>query len=100
MLLSSNWVHGPDWLINQNYPDQISNNVVIIEIVAEMNVIAAVESVVDLSRFSKLSRVLWVMTIVLKFLRTNNNSFEALVKQKQQSHTNSRYKYLKINGHL
>ena len=34
------------------------------------------------------------MAIVLKFLHTNTNLFEAFVKQEQQLHSNSIYQYL------
>ena len=57
-LKSSNWIIGPNWLINQDYPDQSWETVVITEILAEINLIAAVEPVVNLSRFSRFNQAL------------------------------------------
>ena len=76
-------------MISRDYHDQTWDNVVVTEIVAEINPIAAAEPVVDLSRFSSFNRALRVMTLVIKFLRINANSFEALIIQDQQLHVNS-----------
>ena len=90
-LLTSNWIHLLNWLLTQYYSRQEISNIVVTEIVSEINLITAVEPIADLCRFSELSKVLWVMTLVLKFIRTNTNPSEALAKQEQQLHTNSIY---------
>ena len=78
----------------QDYPKQEFSNIVVMEKVAEIKPIVAVKPTVDLSRFRKLSRVLRLMTIVLRFLRSNTNPFESFVEQEQQLHANSIYQYL------
>ena len=67
-LKSSNWMHGPDWLITREYPNQDTNKVVVNELVVEINPVAPIPPILDLSRFSKFTKVIRVMSKILQFL--------------------------------
>ena len=70
-----------EWLIAKEYPNKIltlSFN----ELVVEINPVAPISPILDLSRFSKFTIALRVMSRILKFLKLNLDPFEALIMQK------------------
>ena len=57
-LKSSNWLHGPSWLLTREFPEQISTNVVVNELTVEINPIHPIQPLIDLTKFSSYIRVM------------------------------------------
>ena len=94
-LKTSNWIHGPAWLIPLEYPKQDNVEIVVAqELTVEINPINPVPPVTDLARFSKFVKVKRVMLKVLQSLNSNLNPFVKLISQEQKFHCNSIYSYL------
>ena len=93
-LKSSNLMHGPAWLLTQEYPDQDDEVVVVKELTVEINPINPVPPLIDLTRHSTYAKAGRVMCRILQFLKSNINPFKALVRQEQRLHCNSIYTYL------
>ena len=87
-------MHGADWLITKEYPNQDTNTVAVNDLVVEINPVAPISPILDLSRFSKFTKVIRVMSRTLQFLKLYLDPFEALVMQEQKFHWNSIYSYL------
>ena len=86
-LKSSNWMHGPAWLLTQEYPNQDNEVVVVQELTVEINPINPVPPVIDLTRHSKFVKAERVMLEVLQFLKSDLNPFETLIQQEQKNYT-------------
>ena len=56
-LKSSNWLHGPSWLLTGDYPEQSNVEVVVKELTIEVNPIHPIQPLIDLTRFSSFTRV-------------------------------------------
>ena len=82
-LKSSNWMHGPVWLLTQEYPKQDNEEVVAVvqELAVEINPINPVPPVIDLTRYSKFVNAERIMLKVLQSLKSNSNPFIKLVSQ-------------------
>ena len=93
-LKSSNWLHGPSWLLTGNYPEQSNVEVVVKELTVEVNPIHPIQPLIDLTRFSSFTRVVRIMSKVLEFCQSPANPFEKLVRQEQLFHCTS------IHAHL
>ena len=93
-LKSSNWLHGPSWLLTCEFPEQTNTNVVVNEITVEINPIHPVHPLIDLTKFSSYIRVVRIMTRVLEFCQSPANPFEKLVRQEQLLHCTSIHAYL------
>ena len=92
-LKSSNWLHGPSWLLTREFPEQTNTNIVVNELTVEIN---PVHPLIDLTKFSLYTRVglLRIMIRVLEFCQSPANPFEKLVRQEQLLHCTS------IHAHL
>ena len=55
-LKSSNWLHGPSWLLTGEYPEQTNIEVVVNELTVEVNPIHPIQPLIDLTRFSSVTR--------------------------------------------
>ena len=66
-LNSSNWLHGPSWLLTREFSEQSNINIVVNELTVEMNTVHPVPPLIDLTKFSSFLRVLRIMTRVLEF---------------------------------
>ena len=93
-LKSSNWMHGPPWLLTQEYPNQDNKVAVVQELTVEINPINPVSPVIDLTRYGKFVKAERIMLRVLKFLKSNLNPFENLITQEQKLHCNSIFSHL------
>ena len=94
-LKTSNWMHGPAWLITQEYPSQDNVEVVVVqELTVEINPINPVPPIIDLTRYNKFVKDERVMLRVLQFLNSNSSPFVKLITQEQKLHCNSIYSYL------
>ena len=51
-LKSSNWLHGPSWLLTGEYPEQSNIEVVVKELTVEVNPVHPIQPLIDLTRFS------------------------------------------------
>ena len=49
-LKSSNWLHGPLWLLTREFPEQTSTNVVVNELTVEINPIHPIQPLIDLTQ--------------------------------------------------
>ena len=87
-------MHGPDWLITRDYPDQDNKVVVVSELTAEINPINPVPPIIDLTRHRKCIKIERIMLKVLQFLKSEIHPFETLVHQEQKLYCNSVYFYL------
>ena len=94
-LKSSNWLHGPTWLLTGEFPEQSNINITLNELTVEINPIRPTPPVIDLTRFSSFTKALRVMSRVLEFCQSPSNAFEKLVRQDQMHHCNSIHAYLK-----
>ena len=93
-LQTSNWKHGPSWLLTRDLPDQSSNIVSVNELTVELNPVQPTPPLIDLSRFSSLNKVRRVMSVILKFVQSPASPFEKLVRQEQLLHCPSIHAYL------
>ena len=96
-LKSSNWLHGPSWLITREFPEQTNTNIVVNELAVEINSIHPIHPIhplTDLTKFSSYTRVIRIMIRVLEFCPSPANPFEKLVRQEQLLHCTS------IHAHL
>ena len=82
-LKSSNWLHGPSWLLTREFTEQTSINVVVNELTVEINPIHPNQPLIDLTKFSSYIRVIRIMIRVLEFCQSPANPFEKLVRQEQ-----------------
>ena len=88
-LKTSNWLHGPSWLLTREFPEQSNINIVVNELTVEINPVQPIPPLIDLTKFSSFIRVLRIMTRVLEFCQSPSNPFEKLVRQEQLLHCNS-----------
>ena len=93
-LKTSNWLHGPSWLLTREFPEQSNINIVVNELTVEINPVHPIPPLIDLTKFSSFLRVLRIMTRVLEFCQSPSNPFEKLVRQEQLLHCSS------IHAHL
>ena len=93
-LKTSNWLHGPSWLLTREFPEQSNINIVVNELTVEINPVHPIPPLIHLTKFSSLLRVLRIMTRVLEFCQSPANPSEKLVRQEQLLHCNS------IHAHL
>ena len=94
-LKSSNWLHGPSWLLTGDYPEQSNIEVVVVkELAVEVNLVHPIQPLIDLTRFSSFTRVIRVMSRVIEFCQSPANPFEKLVRQEQLLHCTSIHAYL------
>ena len=96
-LKSSNWLHGPSWLLTHEFPEQTSMNVVVKELTLEINPTHLIQPLIDLTKFSSYIRVIRIMTRVLEFCQSPANPFEKLVRQEQLLHCTSIHAHLTNN---
>ena len=78
-LVSSNWLHGPSWLLTREFPEQSNIDVAVNELAVEINPVHPIPPLIDLTKFNSFFRVLKVMTRVLEFCQSPSNPFEKLV---------------------
>ena len=88
-LKSSNWLHGPSWLLTREFPEQTNLNIAVNESIVEINPIHPIPPLIDLTKFSSFLRVLNIMKRVLEFYQSPSNPFEKLVRQEQLLHCTS-----------
>ena len=93
-LKSSNWLHGPSWLLTCEFPEQTNLEVVVNEPTVEINPIHPVHPIIDFTRFSSFTRAIRVMTKVIEFCKSPANPFEKLIRQEQLLHCNSIHAFL------
>ena len=93
-LKSSNWLHGPSWLLTREFPEQSNINIAVNELTVEINPGHPIPPLIDLTKFSSFLRVLRIMTRVLEFCQSPSNPFEKLVRQEQLLHCTSIHAYL------
>ena len=96
-LKSSNWLHGPSWLLTREFPEQTSMNAVVNELTVEINPIHPIQPLIDLTKFSSYIRVVRIMTKLLEFCQSPANPFEKLVQQEQLLHCTSIHAHLTNN---
>ena len=93
-LKSSNWLHGPSWLLTREFPEQTNTNIAVNELTVEINPVHPIQPLIDLTKFNSYIRVLRTMIRVLEFCQSPSNPFEKLVRQEQLLHCTS------IHAHL
>ena len=93
-LKSSNWLHGPSWLLTREFPEQTNINIAVNELTVEINPIHPIQPLIDLTKFNSYLRVIRIMIRVLEFCKSLSNPFEKLVRQEQLLHCTS------IHAHL
>ena len=93
-LKTSNWLHGPSWLLTHEFPEQSNISIIVNELTVEINPVHPIPSLIDLTKFCSFIRVLRIMARVLEFCQSPSNPFEKLVRQEQLLHCNS------IHAHL
>ena len=93
-LKSSNWFHGPSWLLTGEFPEQSNINVAVNELTVESNPVHPIPPLIDLTKFNLFLRVLRIMTRVLEFCQSPSNPFEKLVRQEQLLHCTSVHAHL------
>ena len=91
-LKSSNWLHGPSWLLTREFPEQTNTNITVNDV--EINPVRPIQPLIDLTKFNSCIRVLRIMIRVLEFCQSPSNPFEKLVRQEQSLHCTS------IHAHL
>ena len=101
---NSLWKHGPLFLLNSSeYPPQkefVLSSVVVAEILTEPIVVEQDVPVFDMSKFSSLTRVMGIMSVIMQFCRTyfpskfKLNSLHACVRLAQLQSFPTLYKYL------
>ena len=93
-LKSSNWLHGPSWLLTREFPEQTNINIAVHELTVEINPVHPIQPLIDLTKFNSYLRVIRIMIRVLEFCQSPSNPFEKLVRQEQLLHCTS------IHAHL
>ena len=93
-LKSSNWLHGPSWLLTREFPEQTNINIAVNKLTVEINPVHPIQPLIDLTKFNSYLRVLRIMIRVLEFCQSPSNPFEKLVRQEQLLHCTS------IHAHL
>ena len=93
-LKSSNWLHGPSWLLSRAFPKQSNINIAVNELTIEITPVHPIPPLIDLTKFSSFLRVPRIMTRVLEFCQSPYNPFEKLVRQEQLLHYNSIHLHL------
>ena len=93
-LKSSNWLHGPSWLLTREFPEQTNINIAVNELTVEISPAHPIPPLIDLSKFNSFLRVLRIMTRVLEFCQSPSNPFEKLVRQEPLLHCTSIYAHL------
>ena len=93
-LKSSNWLHGPSWLLTCEFPEQTNLEVVVNELTVEVNPIHPVHPLIDLIKFNSFTRAIRVMTKVIEFCQSPANPFEKLIRQEQLLHCTSIHAFL------
>ena len=93
-LKSSNWLHGPSWLLTGEFPEQTNLEVVVNELTVEVNPVHPIHPLIDLTKFSSFTRAIRVMSKVIEFCQSPANPFEKLVCQEQLLHRTSIHAYL------
>ena len=73
-LKSSNWLHGPSWLLTGEFPEQTNINVTVNELTVEINPVHPIPPLIDLPKFNSFLRVLRIMTRVLEFCPSPSSS--------------------------
>ena len=96
-LKSSNWLHGPSWLLTREFPEQTNTNIVVNELTVEINPIHPIQPLIDLTKFNLYIRVMRIMIRVLEFCQSPANPFEKLVRQEQLLHCTSIHAHLTNN---
>ena len=51
-LVSSNWLHGPSWLLTREFPEQSNIDVVVNELTVEINPVHPIPPLIDLTKFN------------------------------------------------
>ena len=51
-LKSSNWIHGPSWLLTREFPEQTNINIAVNELTVEINPVHPIQPLIDLTRFN------------------------------------------------
>ena len=93
-LKTSNWLHGPTWLLTGEFPEQSNINITVNELAVGIHPIHPIPPIIDLTKFSSFIKALRVMSRVLEFCQSPSNAFEKLVRQEQMYHCNSIHAYL------
>ena len=88
-LKSSNWLHGPSWLLTGNFPEQSNVDVVVNELTVEINPIHPIQPLINLTKYSSFIKVVRIMTKILEFCQSPANPFEKLIRQEQLLHCTS-----------
>ena len=97
------WNHGPEWLLSKNYPVQkeqfAPDSIMVHELVAEAEHVVPPPPVIELERFSKLSRWVGIIKKLYIFMkrcgfRTHLDPVVALVYHEQRQHYPTLYAYL------
>ena len=80
-LKSSNWLHGPSWLLTRNFPEQSNVNVVVNELTIEINPIHPIKPPID-NPFEKLVRQEQLLHCTSIHAHFNNNRVNVNVEVK------------------
>ena len=96
-LKSSNWLHGPSWLLTREFPEQTNTNIIVNELTVDINPIHPIHPLIDLTKFSSYTQVIRIMIRVLEFCQSPANPFEKLVRQEQLLHCTSIHAHLTNN---
>ena len=59
---SSNWLHGPAWLLTGEFLEQSNLNITVNELIVEINPIHPTPPIIDLTRFSSFTNAPRVMS--------------------------------------
>ena len=51
-LKSSNWLHGPSWLLTREFPEQTNINIAVNELTVEINPVHPIQPLIDLTKFN------------------------------------------------
>ena len=59
-LKTSNWLHGPTWLLTGEFPEQSNINITVNELTVEINPIHPTPPIIDLTHFSSFTKVAYL----------------------------------------